>query len=311
MLATYDDYAGEVVGGAGDVDGDGFDDVLVGAVGAESDDSVAGGAACLFLGPLTGEHPLSDADARLLGESDGDMAGSTLATAGDVDGDGLADVLVAADHCDYYGDDEHDGAVYLLQGPLAGDISLSDADATFTAGGGSTGGGLGRGMCSAGDVDGDGLDDLLLGESYSDANGNEAGVAYLVQSPASGLLDLAGADAHLLGEAEVDHAGGSVAACDMDTDGHSDLLIGSSNDEAGEEAGAIYLLYGAVSGEVLLADADAKLRGSAGDWAANVTAGGDLDADGLPDLLVGATGYTVDDESVGALFVVLLADLLP
>jgi hypothetical protein len=120
-----------------------------------------------------------------------------------------------------------------------------------------------------------------------------------------------GADATLLGEAEEDHAGGSVAACDLDLDGHGDLLVGASDDAAGADAGAVYLIYGSVTGEVLLADADAKLRGAAGDWAANVAAVGDMDRDGLPDLIVGAGGYAVDGDDLGRVFVLSLADLLP
>src|SRR6185436_18025541 len=92
-----------IVSGAGDVDGNGHDDLLVGTWGA--------GAAYLVLGPVTGTLGLSRADAKFISEVEGDWAGSSVAGAGDVDADGLDDVLIGA----YRHRDER-GAAYLIYG---------------------------------------------------------------------------------------------------------------------------------------------------------------------------------------------------
>jgi len=95
------------------VDADGFDDLLVGAMGNGSAGANAG-AAFLVYGPITGAVSLADADAVLLGEAAGHYAGDGVATGGDLDGDGFADIAVGAPFEDTYG--SRAGATYLLYG---------------------------------------------------------------------------------------------------------------------------------------------------------------------------------------------------
>jgi hypothetical protein len=285
------DYAG-VVSDAGDVNGDGHDDVLIGARGNDeggtSEVYGAAGAAYLVLGPVTGTLDLSTADAKLVGEEAGDEAGHSVSGAGDVDGDGLDDLLIGAP-----GDDEvkfNGGAAYVVLGPVTGTVDLSMADAKLVADYWSDlfAGALVSGV---GDVNDDGRDDVMVMPQIYDE-----GHAYLVLAPVAGTLDLSLADAKLVGEEEGDLLVMGAGAGDVDADGHDDLLLGAfGEDEGGNDAGAAYLVLGPVTGTRDLSLADAKLVGeSADDWAgAGVAGAGDVDDDGHDDLLIGAVTATV------------------
>jgi hypothetical protein len=136
------------------------------------------------------------------------------------------------------------GAAYLVLGSATpGDLALSAANATFS--GEAAYDDAGDSVSGAGDVDGDGFDDLLVGARYNDANGIDAGAAYLVLGSATpGDLTLSAADAKYSGEAAYDYAGYSVSgAGDVDGDGLDDLVVGAYGDDAGgASAGAAYLV---------------------------------------------------------------------
>jgi hypothetical protein len=202
---TAGDEAGIAVAGAGDVDGDGFDDFLVGAH-EESSGGAKAGAAYLLYGSgerLPPSRSLSAAAARLTGEAAYDRAGSAVAAAGDVNGDGFGDVIVGASL--HNGPSTDSGAAYLLHGPFYGAIPLSLADAKLVPEPGYTY--AGAAVAGTGDVDGDGFDDLAIGARGHDAHGVDAGAAWLVYGPATGAVDLGLADATFLGDAAGDLAG--------------------------------------------------------------------------------------------------------
>ncbi|MBI2339567.1 MAG: FG-GAP repeat protein [Deltaproteobacteria bacterium] len=298
------DYAGIAISGAGDVDGDGVDDLLVGAYGEDSGGSLAG-AAYLVLGPVSGTQSLSAADAKLMGEAAGDYAGWAVSGAGDLNNDGYDDLLVGTYYNDAGGTDA--GAAYLVLGPVSGTQSLSAADAKLT--GEAADDHAGWSVSNVGDINLDSYDDFSIGAMYEDSGATNAGAAYLVLGPvSSGTSSLSTADAKLTGEAADDDAGWSVSgAGDLNNDGYNDLLVGTyGEDSGGSNAGAAYLVLGPVSGSQSLSTADAKLVGEASDDFAGIAVGaGDVDNDGYDDLLVGARGEDSGGTNAGAAYLVL------
>ena len=171
------DGAGTAVSGGGDVNGDGTSDILIGAPVENGAGLETPGVVYLVLGPVTGAYSLADADARLSGREPDDRAGSEVALPGDVDGDGYGDLLVIAARA---ASPAGEGAsvAYLLFGPLSGASALGDHGAAITPEWYVSG--YWTDVAGAGDVDGDGLDDFLLGASNDSSGGSYAGAAYLV-----------------------------------------------------------------------------------------------------------------------------------
>ncbi len=242
--AASGDKAGYAVDGAGDTDGDGYDDLLIGANRVDGADTDVG-AAYLLLGPQSGLRFLALADAKLEGVTWEELAGSSVAGAGDVDGDGYHDVLVGSPSESTMGSSA--GAAYLVRGPVTS-LALSDADAVFQAEGSPAC--VGAAVAGAGDIDGTGYDDVLLGASCESSGGSDAGAAYLVLGPITGNVALSDAELKLTGEDTSDYAGTAVAgAGDVDGDGYDDILVGAYGDDDGDpsggNSGAAYLLFGA------------------------------------------------------------------
>ena len=299
------DAAGSGLSGAGDFDGDGFHDVVVGARQNDGGGYHAG-AAYLVLGSASpSDLSLEDADAKFTGEMDDDKAGCSVAGAGDVDGDGFGDLLVGAYGSDSGGIDA--GAAYLILGSATpSHFLLSDADALLI--GEADDDRAGITVSRAGDFDGDGFEDLLVGAYKHDGGGEDAGAAYLVLgSPALATMSLADADALLAGEHADDYAGASVAgAGDVNCDGFEDILVGAPRDDTdGDDGGAAYLLLGAASPVSLMLDeANAKFTDESGEAGTDVAGAGDVDGDGFEDMLIG-TPWHRDGEFRGFAALVL------
>jgi hypothetical protein len=367
------EYAGWDVAGAGDVDGDGLGDVLVGAWGEPSAGSEAG-ATYLLLGPLSGTLMPEDAAARLRGEATGDSSGQAVAGVGDRTGDGLPDLLIGAPNADDAGFSS--GAAYLISGAVAGTVSLRDAHSRIA--GDTEADRLGAAVTGTGDLDGDGLDDLAIaapGDSeggegagavyvfldppvgrsiaaetadivlvggargdqagaalgrYGDFNGDGysaflvgaadqseggagAGAAYVVAGPLTASTDLNASHARIIGRLPQDHAGNAVdVAGDVDGDGELDLIIGAYiEDSGGLNAGAAYLVNGPITGTRYLTDANAGFIGEAeSDLAGWSAAGaGDVDGDGLGDVLVGAPKHDLGGDDAGVAYLIYAAGL--
>jgi len=290
-----DDMSGYSVAGAGDVNGDGLGDILIGMFNDAS--GLTKGKAYLILGRTSGwskNLTLDRADAIFVGENDGDHAGYSVAGAGDVNGDGKADIVIGAPGNG--GGGANAGKAYLLlgRGTWPKTIDLSDADASFIGSG--SGERAGACVAGAGDVNGDGKADILVGAD--DDISLKAGRAYLILGKASGWglgALLSASDASFIGEHNEDHAGFSVAgAGDVNGDHKADIAIGAYGvDNAGDHSGRAYIVLGKASGwhtGTGLDTADAKLDGEADSDRAGsaLAAAGDLNKDGFGDLLIGA-----------------------
>ncbi len=242
---------------------------------------------------------LANVDTRLTGEASTDYAGWALASAGDTNADGTDDLLIGAHKNDASGEDA--GAAYLVLGPVSGNHDLGDVGIKLT--GEEAGDYAGYAVASAGDVDEDGSDDLLIGAPHNATNGADAGAAYLLLGPLSSSLDLSSAAAIFLGE-EGDTAGWAVSSAgDINGDNLDDLIIGAPS----SNSGTVYVVTEATIGTHMLSASTAVLSGaSVGSRAgAAVAGGGDINGDGLADLLVGAHSDSSGGTQAGAAYLLL------
>jgi len=301
--AAADDLLADVTV-AGDVNGDGIGDLLLGAQFADSGAFANNGAAYLFFGPVSGDLSVTAADATLRGAAGAVEAGSALSGAGDLNGDGFADLLIGSRNSSRGA--ANGGAVNVVLGPVSGEVDLGLSYAIYTAIGGGDDLGGGASVTSAGDMDGDGYPEIAFGARNNDAAGTNAGAVYIVRGPVpGGVFAASAADATLLGQAARDLTGDSVAgAGDVDGDGLDDLLVGSGYNDAGAtDAGAAYLIAGWAAGtRNLTAAAGARfLPGSANDRVRTKGAG-DFNDDGYNDILMGAQGNSTVGATAGAAY---------
>jgi hypothetical protein len=290
---------GRAVAGAGDIDGDGRADIMVGADRANGVGGVEyGGWVTLHLAsslPATGSHAVESHSSRWLGFSEGELVGHNLGSGGDIDGDGQVDLLIAGYHAPAGGNMR--GSVYGISGTSVVPGTHSTATADWTIHGSRNVEGVGHGMSTAGDVDGDGLADLVMGGCCGEPPG--IGRAWVVTGAAltssAGPIDLASHTPRWDGEFDNDQAGYKTSPLgDVDGDGLDDVAIGARLYSAIEgSAGKAYIIYGAsIPGVGIghLADADVHLPGTGvgGEHGYDIGPCGDMDGDGLNEIIVGA-----------------------
>ena len=244
------DSSSSSVSGVGDVNGDGFDDFIIGASG-NSQGGAAAGQTYLILGRSSGwsmDTDLSLSNASFIGEATFDSSGDSVSGVGDVNGDGFDDFLIGAPFGSSFL-----GENYLILGRSSGwsmDTDLSMSNASFF--GESAGDSSGGSVSGVGDVNGDGFDDFLIGAYSNDEGGMTTGQTYLILGRSGGWsmdTNLSLSNASFIGELIGDSSGDSVSGVgDVNGDGFDDFLIGASfNSQGGVGAGQSYLIFGEVS----------------------------------------------------------------
>ncbi len=324
------DFSGGSVSAAGDVNGDGIDDLIIAARSADFNGGRSGRSYVVFgrtqgfdatlqLSALDGSNGF-----KLDGEAAYDSAGRSVSAAGDVNGDGIDDLIIGAPSADPNGGNS--GRSYVVFGRTAsfdGIVQLSALDGSngFKLDGEATYDTAGRSVSAAGDVNGDEIDDLLIGAPNADPNGERSGRSYVVFGRIEGFdaaIQLSALDGDngfkLDGEAAYDRAGYSVSdAGDVNGDGIDDLLIGNYDlDFVAASSGRSYVVFGDPEGfdaTLQLSALDGvdgfKLDGTTGDYSGrSVSTAGDINGDGIDDLVIGAAYADANGISSGRGYVV-------
>ncbi len=288
--AAAGDQMGFAVSEVGDVNGDGFDDVIAGAPLNDAAGADAGRAYVYYGSPDAD----ATADLTLTGAAAGDNFGMAMAGAGDVNGDGFADIVVGAWLNDAGGADA--GRAYVYYGGLTPD---STPDLTLT--GAAAGDNFGDSVAGLGDVNGDGFDDFAVAAWHHDAGGANAGAAYVYYG---GRAPDTSPDLTLIGAAAGDGFGNFVwAAGDVNGDHFADVIVGAfTNDAGGNNAGRAYVYFGGRAADVI---ADLILTGAAANdqFGISVGSAGDVSGDGFADLIVGSWQNDAGGNNAGRAYV--------
>ena len=306
---------GSSISSAGDINKDGFSDIIIGTPGVTGGSNV--GAAYVVFGKSA--RPSSNIDLgstslstsqqgfKISGASASDYLGYSVSNAGDVNNDGFDDIIIGAWGASLL----NTGAAYIIFGKHTGfsdidlsTISLSSSHLGYQISGEATGDKFGFSVSNAGDVNKDGIDDLVIGAAYK---GSQNGAAYVIFGSSSPPADIAlsiinlsssgrgfkitGAPPHSRFGASVNHAG------DVNNDGFNDIIIGAP--ASSSSLGSAYIIFGkkGLQTDIDLSNTDLlslgrgfKITGATtGDYfGSSVNSAGDINNDGVDDMVIGA-----------------------
>jgi len=296
------DYLGYGIDNAGDVNADGYDDVIIGAYGNDSAYLVYGGSTA-----LSSSYDVSTvAGATFTASTTNYYFGYEVQSAGDFNDDGYADFVITD-----YGSSSYVANAYLFTGSASGLVGSINAELSshLEIEADDTGDYFGYpGTVGHGDFNGDGYSDVGFGEYGNDDNGSTYGMGYVYYGPLSGDTDTASADTTLNTSTSTSAGAfgyGVAGIGDFNDDGYDELAVGAYYEAS--YAGRTYIYFGNSSGWASSVDhdtADLTVTGvTASDYFARPVGLGDLDGDGVDDFAIGGTGDDNGGTSSGSMAV--------
>ena len=305
--AATGDYAGTSVSGAGDINKDGIPDLLIGAPWANA--NVAGGAYVVYggqNGTIYLETLSSSQGFSIQGDISSDLTGTSVSGIGDVNGDGIMDLMIGAPAAN-----DEIGQVYVVYGGQNSTIQLSSFPSSqgFIIRGSSAERTTGISVSGTGDVNQDGIPDLLMGTKVSNDNFNAAYLVYGGQNGTIYLETFPSIQGFVMqGEIFVTQGDNSnncsvSGTADIDGDGIPDMLLKLDPISDYVSPGNAYLVYGGQKGKINLNDFPNTqgfvITGALSNsyTGQSVSGTGDFNGDGIPDLLIGAPGNSAPENA--------------
>jgi hypothetical protein len=299
---AYSNFGGQV-GTAGDVDGDGYDEVIIGAV-AYDNGHTDEGIVMVWLGSTSGlgsDGTPSNADWSVEGnQASANMGVIQVGSAGDVDNDGYDDVIVGARG--YTNGESGEGGAFLYLGSSSGLSTTADWSAEGNQASSAFGGATGI----AGDIDGDGCSDVIIGARFYDNGETDEGRAYIYRSDSCpALVPLPSWTTE--GDQANSHHGYFVAtAGDINRDSFDDIIVSAPDYDNGEtDEGRVFAYYGSSTGLSSTADWTTEANQAGAQFGWSISTAGDVDGDGYHDIIIGAPAYDNGQTDEGMAFVYL------
>ncbi len=283
------EWFGNSVACAGDVNGDGFSDVIVGGFRYTNNGIISTGLALVYHGSASGIP--TNPNSMYVGSQASAFFGWAVACAGDVNGDGYSDVVIAAYQYDD-GANTNEGRAFVYHGSAAG-LSASPSSTLDDAN--QANAWFGSSVACAGDINGDGYSDVIIGaQTYDDGANADEGRAFVYNGSASGLSASPNSTPDDANQAAARFGCSVASAGDVNGDGYSDVIIGAwSYDEGATlSEGRAFVYHGSATG---LPSTPNNTQDDANQAGANfgysVATAGDVNADGYSDVIIGAFLY--------------------